>query len=314
MTDTPVTHWDDVASRRSPKAGAGGDWAFLGEAAGSIEVGANLVRLLPEEVSTPAHVHGADEEIFFVLRGDGLSWQDGQTFEIRAGDTIVHPPRTKAHTIRAGREGIDYLVYGHRTRIGGSFLPKVGIYWLWPSWTEAGTGKHPFDREQRLEWPEPSPRPENIVNIVDVEPMFGGRSKRLAAAAGATVSGLNWVTIPHGEEGAPPHCHSAEEELFVVLDGAGELELWGSPDPKDVFRASPVEVHPVRQGSVVARPAGTRIPHSFRAGEGGLTYLAYGTRSTHDMCWYPRSNKVFFRGLGVIARLELLDYFDGEPG
>jgi hypothetical protein len=31
------------------------------------------------------------------------------------------------------------------------------------------------------------------------------------------------------------------------------------------------------------------------------------------MCWYPRSNKVFFRGLGVIARLELLDYSAGEP-
>ena len=31
------------------------------------------------------------------------------------------------------------------------------------------------------------------------------------------------------------------------------------------------------------------------------------------MCYYPRSNKVFFRGLGVIARLELLEYGDGEP-
>ena len=31
------------------------------------------------------------------------------------------------------------------------------------------------------------------------------------------------------------------------------------------------------------------------------------------MCYYPRSNKVFFRGLGLIARLEALDYFDGEP-
>ena len=57
-----------------------------------MEAGANLVRLLPEEVSTPAHVHGADEEIFFVLRGSGLSWQDGETYEIRARRLIVHPP------------------------------------------------------------------------------------------------------------------------------------------------------------------------------------------------------------------------------
>jgi len=314
VTDTHIAHWDEVASRRSPKPGSGGDWAFLGEAAGSVDVGANLVRLLPEEVSTPAHVHGADEEIYFVLRGNGYSWHDGETFEIGPGDTIVHPPRTKAHTIRAARDGIDYLVFGPRSRIAGGYLPKVGIYWLWPSWTEAGTGQHPFDRDQRLEWPEPGPRPENIVNIVDVEPRFGGRSKRLGAAAGAKLTGLNWVTIRPGEEGAPPHCHSAEEELFVVLDGEGELELWASPDPKGVFPANPVEVHPVRQGSVVSRPAGTRVPHSFRAGEAGLTYLAYGTRDSSDVIWYPRSNKVFFKGIGVIARLELLDYFDGEPG
>jgi hypothetical protein len=30
------------------------------------------------------------------------------------------------------------------------------------------------------------------------------------------------------------------------------------------------------------------------------------------MCYYPRSEKVFFRGLGVIARVVDLDYWDGE--
>jgi uncharacterized cupin superfamily protein len=310
-----LAHWDEVRPRRSPKPGAGGDWSFLGEAAGSVEVGANLVRLMPEEVATPAHVHGSDEEIFFVLRGDGLSWQDGETSAIGAGDCIVHPPRTKAHTIRAGREGVDYLVYGQRTRVGGGFLPKVGIYWLWPTWTETGAGTHPFDREQQLDWPAPGPRPENIVNIANVEGQFGGRSKRLGAAAGATQTGLNWVTIGAGEQGAPPHCHTAEEELFVILDGSGDLELWAPPNPQDPAPAGPAETHLVRQGSVVSRPAGTRVPHSFRAGPSGLTYLAYGTRNTSDVCWYPRSNKVFFRGLGVIGRLDLLDYFDGEsPG
>jgi len=48
--------------------------------------------------------------------------------------------------------------------------------------------------------------------------------------------------------------------------------------------------------------------------DAGLTYLVYGTREPNDMCYYPRSNKVFLRGLGVIARLEQLEYGDGEPG
>ena len=44
----------------------------------------------------------------------------------------------------------------------------------------------------------------------------------------------------------------------------------------------------------------------FRAGDRGLTYLAYGTRDPGDVCYYPRSNKIAFRGVGVIARLEQL--------
>ena len=62
-----------------------------------------------------------------------------------------------------------------------------------------------------------------------------------------------------------------------------------------------------------SRPAGTGISHGLRAGEPGLTFLAYGTRRPDDVCYYPRSNKIYFRGLGLIARLEDLDYDDGEP-
>ena len=76
----------------------------------------------------------------------------------------------------------------------------------------------------------------------------------------------------------------------------------------------PSERHPVARGHVVSRPAGTRISHCLRSGPEGLTYLAFGTKDSNDVAYYPRSNKIFFRGLGLIARLEPLDYFDGEPG
>jgi hypothetical protein len=35
--------------------------------------------------------------------------------------------------------------------------------------------------------------------------------------------------------------------------------------------------------------------------------------SQSNVCRYPRSNKIFWRGVGLIARLEPLDYDDGEP-
>ena len=95
------------------------------------------------------------------------------------------------------------------------------------------------------------------------------------------------------------HCHSLEEEIFVILEGDGTLLLDEVPTP-------------VRSGHVVARPAGTGISHVFRAGESGMSFLAYGTREPGDLCFYPRSGKIAFRGLGVIARVQALDYWDGE--
>jgi len=90
------------------------------------------------------------------------------------------------------------------------------------------------------------------------------------------------------------------------------LELW--PSPQHVRSGKDKEAVGIRAGHVISRPASTGIAHTFRAGHGGLTFLAYGTRNANDVCYYPRSNKIYFRGLGLIARLEDLDYHDGEPG
>jgi uncharacterized cupin superfamily protein len=54
------------------------------------------------------------------------------------------------------------------------------------------------------------------------------------------------------------------------------------------------------------------VAHAIRAGERGISVLAYGTREPNDICYYPRSGKVYFCGLGVIGRLEQLDYWEGE--
>jgi hypothetical protein len=63
-----------------------------------------------------------------------------------------------------------------------------------------------------------------------------------------------------------------------------------------------VEDHPVRAGSVVARPPRTRLDHAFRAGTDGMKLLANGTREPNDIAWYPRSKKVYFRGVGLMTR------------
>jgi uncharacterized cupin superfamily protein len=181
-----------------------------------------------------------------------------------------------------------------------------------------GRTDDPWDVEAEspaLDFGEVSERPSNIVNVEDLprdpnDPDYIDY-KGLADAAGSVQTGLNWLRIQPGHLGTPPHCHSEEEEVFVVLAGDGTLELW--PSPRAAQNGAQREGHAVRAGSVVARPPATRIGHTLRAGPNGITYLVYGTRRPNDICYYPRSNKISWRGVGVIGRIEHLDYWDGEP-
>jgi len=47
-------------------------------------------------------------------------------------------------------------------------------------------------------------------------------------------------------------------------------ELWAPPKPGTVPATEPQETQPLRRVHVVLRRAGTRIFHSFRAGEAGF--------------------------------------------
>lgn len=308
-----IAHWDEAESTRGEAGHIGGVWTDLGRAAGTKTVGLNRIQVDPDRWSTPFHRQTAEEEIFFVLGGSGVCLLEEAAFEVRAGDCIVHRAR-ELHTLRAGDGGLDVLAFGMRVPTEAPHLPRAGVSWLGGSWVEAGTGAHPWEREAAAgepELPEVVARPESVVNVGDVEGAYEGRWKGLGQAAGSEQSGLNWGRLQDGEEGAPPHVHSVEEELFVVLEGEGVLEL--HPTPQRVRSGVAYEERPLRAGHVVSRPAGSGIAHGIRATGAGLTYLAYGTRSRADVCYYPRSNKIFFRGLGLIARLEDLDYFDGEP-
>jgi uncharacterized cupin superfamily protein len=308
-----IAHWDEAESGRAEAGHIAGEWTDLGVAAGTKAVGVNRIRIDPGKWSTPFHRQTAEEEIFFVLGGSGICLLAGSAFAVRSGDCIVHRVR-EAHALRAGEEGLDVLAFGTRGQTEAGHLPRVGVSWLGGSWVEAGGGDHPWEREAAAgepEVPEVGVRPASVVNVDEVEGSHEGRWKLLARQAGSELTGVNWGRLLEGEEGAPPHCHSADEEIFVVLEGEGLLELW--PTPQRARAGVEYEEKAIRAGHVISRPAGSSIAHGLRAGAPGLTYLAYGTRVPDDTCYYPRSNKIYFRGLGLIARLEDLDYDDGEP-
>jgi uncharacterized cupin superfamily protein len=304
-----VAHWDEVESFHSAKGEMDATWQRLGAAAGTRGVGVSRVRVEPGKLPTPPHSHGASEELYFVLAGSGLAWQDGEVHEVRPLDCVVQRADEMEHTFVAGPDGLEFLVFGtrHPTELG--WLPRSRAIRLgWP-WVQ-GRDDDPWDIEATVEplaVGDPAPRPPNIRNVDEVEPETVRHQTFSYFTPDETtrLAGLAWERIEGGHRGSVPHCHSAEEEIFVILDGTATLELWR--------RGEQVEETPLRSGHVVARPQGTKVSHSFRAGPDGVTMLVYGTRDPNDMCFYPRSNKISWRGLGVIGRIETLEYFDGEP-
>jgi uncharacterized cupin superfamily protein len=305
-----LAHWDDVEWMRIDRGPLQGERQRLGQAAGTARAGLSRYRLGPGERAMPVHVHADEEEFFYVLGGSGLSWQDGRTYRVEAGDSIFHGASAESHTIVAGEQGLDVLAFSSGSDTGLTWLPRANAWWLGPRWLPSD-GPNPFRREAaagELELPEPeASRAPSIVATGDApcQPTRHGsvdsRWRELGLATGSALSGMSHVEVAPGARACPFHCHGAAEEIFVVLAGEGTLRLGD-------------ERHPVHAGHVVARPPATRIAHQFIAsdGAGGLTFLAWGTREANDIVFYPDSGKVKLCGIGITTRVEQLEYWDGE--
>jgi uncharacterized cupin superfamily protein len=225
------------------------------------------------------------------------------------GDCLLHrvheePP----HTLIAGDTGLAYLAFGPRSASNITWLPRAGVMRVGPRWLPAEVDD-PFAAELAagpLDLPAPEAVRPPTIRALDGIPATEydrGRVRQairsIGGALGAETTGMRHVRMAPRAHGTPHHCHGAEEELFVVLGGAGEVRLGD-------------ERFAVARGSVLARPPGTGVAHSFIAGDEGLEYLGWGTREPNDICYYPDSGKVFLCGVGVIGRIEPADYWDGE--
>jgi uncharacterized cupin superfamily protein len=143
---------------------------------------------------------------------------------------------------------------------------------------------------------------------------FEARFARVGSLVGAKQLGYNITAVPPGKSAFPYHSHRVNEEMFFVIQGAGELRI--GPD-----------TYPLRAGDIMACPAGGR-EHAHQisnSGEEELRYLAISTLRAPEIWEYPDSGK-----FGVIAEYgssgqaqpapflhffrvaDGVDYWDGE--
>ncbi len=238
----------------------------LAAPAGLQRAGLSRFELPPGGRSTPPHVHADEEEICVVLGGSGVSWQDGRTFAVAPGDVLVHGCDAEAHTLIAGVDGLDVLIFGEGSRTSLTYMPRTKMMWAAKRWIPAD-GTHPFAADVAL-GPLEVPAP-------------GGELPHRRP----TTTRLDRVTLDDGET-TPAACHTAEESIAWVVDGTGSVTIGE-------------ETTPLRPGSVVGLPAGTGIPHAFT---GPLELLVFGTVVPGDAVWFPHNGEVRVRGLPIALR------------
>ena len=153
--------------------------------------------------------------------------------------------------------------------------------------------------------------PKPFVNLADLEftdiednGYYTSKRARFSGSIGARKLGYNLTELPPGKAQCPFHSHRAEEEMFLILDGEGELR-YGH------------ERFKIRQHDVIACPTGNAATahQIINTGSTTLRYLSLSTMSDVEVCEYPDSNKtgVYATGLRQMFRVDTtVDYYDRE--
>ena len=86
---------------------------------GAQKLGFNITAIPPGKRALPFHNHQANEEMFFILEGEGKIRMGSETWPIGKGDLIACPPggKGKAHQIiNTGAAELKFLAVSTRSR------------------------------------------------------------------------------------------------------------------------------------------------------------------------------------------------------
>jgi len=148
----------------------------------------------------------------------------------------------------------------------------------------------------------------NVVNIdrLAFRPRIGPGNYRADDAEvgfrlGAEKLGYRVARLDPGAAFCPTHWHTAEEELFIVWEGAPAIET-----PRGAVQ--------LRSGDFVAFPTRAFGAHKLvNHSDAPATIIMIANTNRHDVCFYPDSKKLLVDETDTLVRSEpILDYYEGE--
>jgi uncharacterized cupin superfamily protein len=122
--------------------------------------------------------------------------------------------------------------------------------------------------------------------------------------------GATLHVVPAGKTAWPYHRHHCNDELFLVLEGAGELRIGDRRVP-------------IRVGDCIGAPAGGEAHQIINSSSADLRYVAIANRVRADVVEYPDSGRIavdIAHGndkeppsvFSVAGKLAPLGYWEGE--
>ena len=100
---------------------------------GAKKLGYSVVRLKPGKRAWPYHSHYVNEEMFFVLEGEGTLRHGGEEFPIRQGDFISSPadPEQPHQIINTSNADLAYIALGTNEMPDMFLYPDSDKYGVW---------------------------------------------------------------------------------------------------------------------------------------------------------------------------------------